>query len=80
MDAVYGAATRKRHLKDAPDNYRNLRGCPGFLNIKALDEIISEPERTDEGFVLASNRREKRICSLAIFFASLSRFNYVEFL
>jgi len=71
----------KKHLKDTPDNYRNLRGCPGFLNIKAaLDEIISEPERTDEGFVLASNRREERVCSPAIFFASLSRFNYVEFL
>lgn len=32
--------------------------APGFLNIKALDEIISEPEpkRTAEGFV-GSNRR-----------------------
>jgi len=34
--------------------------APGFLNIKALDEIINEPEprRTAEGFVGLQNRRE----------------------
>lgn len=43
----------KRHFKDATPIIIETCWAPDFLNIKALDEIISEPEprRTTEGFV-----------------------------
>jgi len=84
MSAVYGAGDAGRGkdtLKTLPIIIETC-GAPGFLDIKALDEIISEPEPRPNGRRVCwpTNRREERACSPAIFFASLSRFNYVEFL
>lgn len=57
QDGVHGAEGGRDTLKTGPIIIETC-GAPGFLNIKAFDEIISapEPSRTAEGFVRPRGR------------------------